>query len=66
MEFARWIESHLGEGLMEIVRKKAMSIAKINKHEEKEIGKHYKKEYTKLKEKRESGEVGIIEFESYQ
>jgi hypothetical protein len=66
VEFARWIENKLGNGLVQILEDKKNTLVKISKLEEKEIADHYKAEYKKLKERRKNGETGFIEFESYQ
>ncbi|PUB87053.1 MAG: hypothetical protein DBP02_02070 [gamma proteobacterium symbiont of Ctena orbiculata] len=65
IEFADWIEQHLGEARMEIVRGKAMSIVKIPKSEEKDIAKYYREEYERMRKLRAEGVTGRIEFESY-
>lgn len=65
-DFHDWIVAKLGESLTEINREKAQSAVKVSKVEEKEIAKHYKQEYEKLKQRRMDGEVGYIEFESWQ
>lgn len=62
----KWLEEILGEGYLQILREKRDSGVKVSKLEEKDIAKHYKKELALIEEKRASGEVGYIEFESWQ
>ena len=61
-----WVTTLLGEGFIDRLREKRDSRMKVSKIEEKEIAKHYKKEYEKLLERRANGETGVLEFESYQ
>ena len=65
-ESGRWLEQKLGSGCIEILEQKKNSRVKVPKHEEKEIAAHYRQELKRLKERRAAGEVGIIEFISYQ
>ena len=66
IEFAQWIENHLGESGVEILKEKRNSLVKVSKIEEKEIAAHYRNELKKLKQRRIEGETGRIEFESWQ
>ncbi len=62
----RWIESELGEGAIAILREKRDSGVKVSKLEEKDIAKHYRKEYQAMKDRRANGETGVLDFESWQ
>ena len=66
LDFARWIENHLGEAGAEILRDKHHGIAKIPKAEEKQIAAHYRAQYVRIVQAREQGAEGRVEFESYQ
>ena len=61
-----WVINLLGDGHMAILREKMNSQVKVSKIEEKEIAKHYREQLKIMQEKREDGEVGRIEFESWQ
>lgn len=62
----RWFAEKFGEGRVDILLEKKRSKVKISKQEEKGIAKHYKAEFDKLMERRDSGETGYLEFLSYQ
>ena len=66
VEFYRWIENHLGAARLQIVEDLKNSIIKIPKSEEKEIARHYREELKRLKDRRDSGETGYLEFEGWQ
>ena len=62
----QWFESEFGIGRIEILREKMNAKIKIPKAEEKEIAKHYREQLKVIQQKREDGECGYIEFDSYQ
>lgn len=72
IEFARWIETHLGKRGAELLEEKKNQIVKIPKTEEKDIAAHYRKEFNRMRDLRMEMELGKIpfeqriEFESYQ
>lgn len=61
-----WLVETLGEGHIDLLREKMNSRVKVSKIEEKEIAKHYREQLKIMQAKREDGEVGRIEFESWQ
>lgn len=64
-EFTRWLENYLGEGHLDILREKVNRIKKWYKGEKDEMLKHYKEQKKSLKEKRDEGEIGRIDFEGW-
>ena len=62
----RWIEKLLGDEFLDRLREKRDSRVKVPKTEEKEIAAHYRAEHAKLIERRNNGETGILDFESWQ
>lgn len=62
----KWLEQFIGEGQLDILREKMNSKVKVKPAEEKEIAAHYREQLKIIKEKRANGEVGFIDFESYQ
>jgi len=62
----QWIENKLGSGVIDILREKMNSRIKVSKAEEKLIAKHYRREHKIIEEKRLSGEIGYIDFVSWQ
>ena len=66
LESSAWVREQLGEEMYDILIEKSNQIFKMAKGEEKEIAKHYKEEYEKIKKKRQDGIIGRIEFISYQ
>lgn len=61
-----WLESQIGEGVVQILREKRDSGVKVTKLEEKDIAKHYREQLKLIEQKRDSGEAGYIDFESWQ
>ena len=47
-EFTHWLESHLGEGHLEILKDKKRGILKLNKGVRKEISDHYRLEFKRM------------------
>ncbi|AUR93089.1 NinG protein [Vibrio phage 1.182.O._10N.286.46.E1] len=66
LDSGRWLEDFIGLGTVELLREKMNSKIKVTKLEEKEIAKHYREQLKLIQERRESGEVGYIDFISYQ
>lgn len=62
----RWLEQFIGEGTLDLLREKMNSRVKVPASEEKEIARHYREQLKLIEEKRECGEDGYIDFESYQ
>lgn len=61
-EFTRWLQDYLGEKHLDILRDKAMGIKKWTKAEKEEMYKHYKNELKIMRQKRDNGQTGRIEF----
>ena len=61
------IKEKLGEYLFAALQERSneSSVGRIVKREEKEIRKHFKAEWDLQKQKRESGEIGYIDFVNY-
>lgn len=59
-ESGQWLREWLGDGMVDLLSEKARAIVKVTKLEEKEIAKHYKKEYERMVKE------GTREFVSYQ
>ena len=62
----KWITDLRGEGFIDLLREKRDIKLKVSKLEEKEIAKHYRGELKIIEEMRNAGQVGLIEFVSYQ
>ena len=61
-----WITDLLGEGHMNLLREKRDNRVKVSKLEEKQIAKHYREQLKIIEEKRLTGGIGTIDFESWQ
>lgn len=67
-EHTRFVESKLGEGLVDILIEKKHQVFKPPggwKKTEKEMAKHYRDEFNRMLIERASGVTGRLEFESY-
>lgn len=62
----KWLVEQFGEGYLQILRDKRDSGIKVPKVEEKLIARHYRQELKKIEQKRDEGETGYIDFESWQ
>lgn len=62
----QWFESEFGVGRIDILREKMRSRLTVKKIEEKDIAKHYREQLKLIQSRREAGECGYIDFESYQ
>ena len=60
VEGFRWLETYLGQGMIDILREKAYSVRKIKPAEKAEIYEHYKAEYLRLMEERMNGAQGKL------
>lgn len=65
-ESGRWLVEKIGETNHEILREKMRSNIKVSKQEENDIAKHYKNELEKMQQRRLNGEVGDLDFTSWQ
>ena len=66
MEFASWVNKQLGEGAVEILKERVNDLSiKYSKNEKKEIAKHYKAEFEKMREQRKNGKIERLEFIGY-
>ncbi len=61
-----WFDDMFGETRREILIEKLNNRVKVPKSDEKDIAKHYREQLKIIKEKRLQGEVGFIDFESWQ
>ena len=61
-----WILNLLGEGFLDRLREKRDIKMKISKPEEKVIASHYREQLKIIEGKRNGGQTGFIDFESYQ
>ena len=61
-EHVRFFTGLVGEGMIEILRDKKNSIYKMAKGERKEIAAFYRQEHKRLKEARDNGETGYLNF----
>jgi hypothetical protein len=66
IESGKWVESVLGRGVIDLLIEKRNAKVKVSKQEEKEIASHYRIQLSILNDRREAGETGYLEFESYQ
>ena len=62
----KWLEDFIGAGQVDILREKMRSRLVVKKIEEKDIAKHYREQLKLIQARREAGECGYIDFESYQ
>jgi hypothetical protein len=62
----QWLEQEIGEGAIQVLREKRDSKLKVPKLEEKDIAKHYREQLKEIEKKRDSGQTGYIDFESWQ
>ena len=60
-----WIENLLGAGYMEILREQSRLGIKVPKSTWKDVAKHYREQHKIMLEKRKTGAMGIVDFESY-
>tara|TARA_R100000458_G_scaffold59802_1_gene71870 strand:- start:3276 stop:3722 length:447 start_codon:yes stop_codon:yes gene_type:complete len=66
VEFASFVNNLLGDGAVEILRERFNDLSiKYPKKEKKEISKHYRTEFRKMREQRKNGKLGRIDFIGY-
>lgn len=56
----------MGVAAIEVLVDKKNAKIKVPKLEEKEIAKHYREQLKIIEQKRNDGEIGYIDFESWQ
>lgn len=61
-----WLETEIGEGVVQVLREKRDSGVKVSKLEEKDIAKHYREQLKIIEKKRINGHDGFIDFVSWQ
>lgn len=66
--FVEWKKERLGEERYArlVKRSNDIELGKRNRRELKQISKHFKKEFQKMQESRNSGKKGRIEFQDYE
>ena len=66
-DFRGWMVSKVGEGMIDILREKRedIGLAKDIKKNIKDVAKHYKAEYERLRQERLNGVTGPLEIISY-
>ena len=65
LEFAAWVVATFGEGHSEALRARRNAILKLSDPEKEEFYQFMKRELEKLKERRNDGETGRLEFEEW-
>lgn len=66
VESGKWFEDLVGEAFVEMLVEKKNNKVKVSKIEEKEIAAHYRSQHKSLVERRGAGDVGVLDFESWQ
>ena len=66
LEFRLWLLNEYGEGHLDILREKANRVRKWKEWEKGEMYAHYRAELKRLRAERMAGNVGRIEFTSYE
>jgi len=61
-----WFEKEFGQGRIDLLVEKRNARIKVSKLEEKDIAKHYREQLKLIEQKRSEGEIGYIDFESWQ
>ena len=61
-----WFRNKYGEQFADRLIEKKNEYVKVPKTEEKAIAKHYREQTKMIREKREAGQTGFIDFESWQ
>jgi hypothetical protein len=65
IEFAEWATSHLGGHVVEMLREKAHRITKLRDADKAALKAHLRDQLKQMREKRQQGETGRIEFEGF-
>ncbi len=63
LDFAKWVEAHLGNAATENLRIRAATILKRTKPQKEDLYQDMKAAYANLLERRRAGETGRLEFE---
>ena len=64
--FITWLNSYLGEEHMEILTERCNDLrVKYSKADKKDISRHYRNEYKRMRKLRDEGQTGRIEFQNY-
>ena len=50
LEFHRWLEKHLGQGHLDILREKKNTLMKTNKQLRREIAAHYRQQFNEMQD----------------
>ena len=58
LEFARWLEAHLGQGMIDLLTEKRRGILKDNKATRDEVARHYREETRRL----EAGGTDLVSW----
>ena len=61
-----WLTQKNSKGALEILTEKRNAQFKVTKAEERDIARHYREQLKIIEEKRNNGQKGYIDFESYQ
>ena len=65
-QFIRWLNDYLGEEHMEILKQRCNDLrVKYSKADKKDISRHYRNEYKRMRKLRDEGQTGRIEFQNY-
>lgn len=66
VESGVWVRQYLGDDVVDILIEKKESRVKVTKKDEKLIAAWYRDQTLKIKAKRDNGETGFIDFDSWQ
>lgn len=66
LESGEWFRLEKGEGFVDLLVEKKNLKVKVSKLEEKDIAKHYREQLKIITKKRDNGQEGYIDFESWQ
>jgi len=66
-DFHKWMVNKVGEAMLEILREKRndIGLAKTINKNKKDVARHYREEYKRIKAVREAGAVGFIDMIEY-
>lgn len=64
LEFAAWIQKHIGEEAAESLRVMSTAVTKFSKPELEDIFKNLKASLVQMEAQRKDGDTGRLEFES--
>ena len=64
--FITWLNSYLGMEHMDILKERCNDLrVKYSKADKKDISRHYRNEYKRMRKLRDEGQAGRIEFQNY-